>query len=242
MNAAAAPAALVPASDGALLVRFGDAIDLDAHGMVLRLTSALRRQALPFIRNLHPAYSSLLISFDPRAASLAVVQELVVSLLPTLPSVDVPAPRRIEIPVCYAPAFAPDLDAVAAHHGMSTEDVVALHTEAEYLVYFLGFSPGFPYMGGLSPRLATPRLATPRPHVPPGSVGIGGIQTGIYPVASPGGWRLIGRTPLRLFLPEAAMPTLLQMGDVVRFKRIYFDEYESIARRVGAHQHEVQRP
>ena len=240
MNAAAT--ALVPASDSALLVRFGDEIGLEAHLQVQRLTLALRRHPQSFIRNVHPAYASVLVSFDPRLASHAEVQDLVAAMLVTLSLVEVPPPRRLEIPVCYAPAFAPDLDDVARLQGISAEEVIALHVGAEYRVYFLGFAPGFPYMGGLSPRLTTPRLTTPRTLVPVGSVAIGGAQTGIYPVASPGGWRLIGRTPLRLFHPEASVPTLLQMGDLVRFRRIEFDEYESIAHRVRAHLHEVRRP
>jgi KipI family sensor histidine kinase inhibitor len=137
--------------------------------------------------------------------------------LARMDSVQLPAPRTVEVPVRYGGADAPDLVDVATIHGMTPAEVVRIHSSAQYLVYFLGFSPGFPYMGGLPPELATPRLATPRRLVPAGSVGIGGDHTGIYPVASPGGWRIIGRTPLEIFRADRDPPTLLQMGDYVRF-------------------------
>ncbi|MCX6630649.1 MAG: 5-oxoprolinase subunit PxpB, partial [Candidatus Solibacter sp.] len=128
-----------------------------------------------------------------------------------------PEPRHIEIPVRYGGEFGPDLSDVARHTGLTEERVVQLHSAAEYLVYFVGFATCFPYLGGLPPELATPRLAAPRKHVPVGSVAIGGAQAGIYPLASPGGWRLIGRTRLLLFDPSACPPPLLRMGDRVRF-------------------------
>lgn len=129
---------------------------------------------------------------------------------------DVPA-RTVEIPVCYGGDFGPDLADVAKHTGLAPERVVELYSGADYIVYFVGFSTCFPYLGGLPPELATPRLSAPRKHVPVGSVAIGGSQAGIYPLASPGGWRLIGRTSLRLFDPAGSPPPLLRMGDHVRF-------------------------
>jgi len=129
----------------------------------------------------------------------------------------VPESRRIEIPVIYGGSFGPDLDEVAGHCGLSPRQVVELHSSVDYIVYFLGFQPGFAYLGGLAQRLETPRRAEPRLMVPAGSVGIGGSQTGIYPLATPGGWQLIGQTPVQLFNPTAEMPTLLTPGDTVRF-------------------------
>ncbi|HZM14572.1 MAG TPA: 5-oxoprolinase subunit PxpB [Candidatus Krumholzibacteria bacterium] len=233
MSGEAPVPALVPASDHSVLVRFGDEIALEAHRQVLRLTTALLEQPAPFIRNLHPAYASVLVSFDPRAASPAAVQDYLAKLLQELPEVELPPSRTVEIPVCYEPPFAPDLEEVASLHGLSAAEVIALHTQAEYRVYFLGFSPGFPYMGGLPAQLVTPRLATPRTRVPAGSVAIGGAQTGVYPLASPGGWRLIGRTPLPLFRPEASPPALLQMGDLVRFVSVSREAYEAFAGESG---------
>jgi KipI family sensor histidine kinase inhibitor len=129
----------------------------------------------------------------------------------------VPESRRIEIPVIYGGSFGPDLDEVAGHCGLSPRQVVELHSSVDYIVYFLGFQPGFAYLGGLAQKLETPRRAEPRLIVPAGSVGIGGSQTGIYPLATPGGWQLIGQTPVQLFNPTAEMPTLLTPGDTVRF-------------------------
>jgi KipI family sensor histidine kinase inhibitor len=205
-----------PASDCSLLVSFGDTISMDAHCQVRRLVSTLRA-APAGILNLHPAYTSVLIDFDPRRRSHEDMEALLRErmLLPR-EAADTES-RTVEIPVSYGGAWGPDLEEVARHAGVTPARVVELHAAARYVVFFLGFSPGFPYLGGLPPELSAPRLATPRRRVPAGSVAIGGSHTGIYPVESPGGWRLIGRTALRLFDPEASPPALLRMGDEVRF-------------------------
>lgn len=203
----------VPASDHSLLVRFGDEISPDTHRRVRDFVRAFRA---PWLRNLHPAYSTVLISFDPLRATHAEVEAAARAAAGSAPA----APSRlIEIPVRYGGEFGPDLNDVAEHNQLTQEEVIDLHTSADYLVYFLGFSPGFPYLGGMDPRIATPRLPSPRKLVPAGSIAIGGSQTGIYPVASPGGWRLIGRTDLELFRAGRQPPTLLEMGDRVRFVR-----------------------
>jgi inhibitor of KinA len=142
------------------------------------------------------------------------------SLLDRLDVVTLISPRLVEVPVCYHNSVPPDLDFVASHNGLTIDDVIQLHASVEYLVYFVGFTPGFPYLGELADRLATPRLASPRLRVAEGSVAIGGAQTGIYSVPSPGGWQIIGRTPLKLFRPRESSPTLLEIGDHVRFKPI----------------------
>ena len=212
-----------------MLVVFGEVIDPGANRDVQRLMTVLEQARDPFILNLHPAYSSVLVSFDPGRASPAQVMETLEDRLRTLRVIEPPPPRTMEIPVCYAMEFGPDLFDVAESHGLESEEVVRLHCEAEYRVYFVGFSPGFPYLGGLPPGLATPRLATPRTRVPAGSVGIAGTQTGIYPMASPGGWRLIGRTPLRLFDSGCPERMLLRMGDRVLFRSIAREEFGRIA-------------
>ena len=140
------------------------------------------------------------------------------------------APRTVEIPVCYDPEFAPDLDEVARHAQIPTEQVVELHSAADYRVACIGFVPGFPFMAGLPKKIATPRRSNPRKAIPPGAVGIGGAQTGIYPLRSPGGWNLIGRTPLKLFDPITDPPVLLRAGDRVRFRAITRKEFESLKR------------
>ncbi len=204
-----------PASDRSLLLSFGDEISFDAHVAVARLTRSL--EGVRGILNVHPAYTSVLVDFDPRLRSHAQVETLLRARLASQAEKAPPEPRHVEIPVRYGGEFGPDLKDVARHAGLSEERVVELHAAAEYLVYFVGFSTCFPYLGGLPRELATPRLAAPRKHVPVGSVAIGGAQAGIYPLASPGGWRLIGRTELKLFDLSASPPPLLRMGDRVRF-------------------------
>lgn len=226
---------ILPASDSSLLVEFGNSLDRQFHRRVLALFHVLMAESDPRIRNLHPAYSSLLVDFDPLQLSHAELAERIRSAV-NPPGATSPAElqtphrysaRTITVPVCYEPAFGPDLEDVATHHGISQDDLIRLHTSPTYLVYFLGFSPGFAYLGGLDPKLATPRLATPRQHVAAGAVGIAGEQTGVYPVDSAGGWRLIGRTPLRLFDSAAAQPSLMRPGDHVRFRAISRAEFEN---------------
>jgi KipI family sensor histidine kinase inhibitor len=209
-----------PASDRSVLVSFGSEISLEAHREVRRLVR--RFETLPSgILNLHPAYASVLIDFDPRRRRYEDVETMVRERMIEGADSYAPEARTVEIPVCYGGSDGPDLEDVARHTGLSAERVVELHSAAEYLVYFLGFSPGFPYLGGLPPKLATPRLPAPRKLVPAGSVAIGGSQTGVYPVDSPGGWRIIGRTSARLFDPSANPPALLRLGDTVRFEPTY---------------------
>jgi inhibitor of KinA len=206
---------VVDASDRSLLLVFDDRISLAAHWDVLRLTPLL--WSVRGVTNVHPAYASILIDFDPRKIRHRDIERVATELFAQAASAPLPEPRTVEIPVAYGGANGPDLDAVAELTGHTPDEVVAMHSGAEYLVYFLGFSPGFPYLGGLPESIAAPRLETPRRRVPAGSVAIGGQQTGVYPIASPGGWRIIGRTPLRLFDPGADPPVLLRMGDHVRF-------------------------
>jgi KipI family sensor histidine kinase inhibitor len=203
-----------PASDRSLLVVFGDRISAEAHAEVVHLTCGLA--GAREILNLHPAYASVLIDFDPRRRTHAQIEALVRECLRQAGR-PVPPPRTVEIPVRFGGEAGPDLEDVARHTGFTPARVVELFTAPEYLVYFVGFATCFPYLGGLMPDLSTPRLSAPRREVPAGSVAIGGSQAGVYPLASPGGWRLIGRTSLRLFDPEAAPPPLLRMADRVRF-------------------------
>lgn len=204
-----------PASDRSLLVTLGTEISLDAHRQVKTLTGALH--GVRGILNLHPAYASVLVDFDPRLRTHEDVEDAIRAAMTTAEHVPEEPERIVEIPVSYGGEFGPDLPDVARHTGLSPERVVELHAAGDYVVYFVGFSTCFPYLGGLPPELATPRLSAPRKHVPVGSVAIGGSQAGIYPLASPGGWRLIGRTSVRLFDPDASPPPLLRMGDRVRF-------------------------
>lgn len=204
-----------PASDRSLLVTFGEGISREIHGQVFQLTRAL--EGVRGILNLHPAYASVLVEFDPRFRDHAQMETLIRSLEAAETEHQQGESRLVEIPVRYGGEYGPDLPDVARHTGLPPERVVELHAAAEYLVYFLGFAPGFAYLGGLPAELATPRLSAPRKLVPTGSVAIGGNQTGVYPIPSPGGWRIIGHTDAKLFDPSAAEPVMLRMGDRLRF-------------------------
>ncbi|SRR5579884_254183 len=219
-----------PASDHSLLISFGNEISSESHRRVVQLSQQLLKHPSDFILNIQPAYSSILVAFDPLHISFEEVESSVRALLSETRNDPIPMPNRIEIPVCYDPSFAPDLQDVATLNGLSKEEVIEIHLSGNYEVAFIGFTPGFPYLAGMSSRIATPRLPTPRTRVPAGSVAIGGGQTGLYPMSTPGGWRIIGRTPLTLFMPERNPPSLLTLGDEVRFRRISrleFDQFQS---------------
>ncbi len=218
---------IIPASDASLLVVFGNAISPELHDQVIGLFHALQARQDPRIRNLHPGYASLLIDFDPLQLTHDELSSDIQKLTSTRYSEAGSNPDIVTIPVCYDAEFALDMPDVARRAGLPKEEVVRLHSSVTYIVYFLGFSPGFVYLGGLPEILHTPRLTTPRPAIAGGSVGIAGSQTGIYPVDSPGGWKLIGRTPVRMFDPARMPPTRLQPGDRMRFSpvdRKTFDE------------------
>ena len=211
---------VIPASDSSLLIVFGNAISPELHHRVIALFQALQARRDPRIRNLHPGYTSVLVDFDPLRMAHDELAAIVEQSAGAAGLEVEPESRVVSVPVCYDTEFGPDLMDLAQHANISPEEVIRFHSSATYLVYFLGFSPGFAYMGGLPEKLHMPRLATPRGHVAAGTVGIAGSQTGIYPVDSAGGWRLIGRTPWRMFDPKADPPTRLQPGDRVRFSAI----------------------
>jgi KipI family sensor histidine kinase inhibitor len=228
-EAAALQPRISDASDHSLLVAFGDQISPEAHLQVRRLLHLLAGDPPAGLVNLQPAYASLLVSYDPRKVRAEDVRSAVAAKLDAAGDAPLPDARLVDIPLCYGGDSGPDLEEVATACGLDPGEVVREHSAGDYVVYFLGFSPGFPYLGGLSARIAAPRRATPRKRVPAGSVAIGGNQTGIYPLASPGGWQLIGRTPLALFDPARTPPALLALGDRVRFVPITADEFQKLA-------------
>ncbi|HID61798.1 MAG TPA: 5-oxoprolinase subunit PxpB [Anaerolineae bacterium] len=213
------------AGDSALVVEFSNEISEQVNRGVHALACALEKNPLPGLGEAVPTYRSLLIHYDPLRLSCEEVRAFVSDVLQKGEEVLEHESRVVEIPVVYGGEFGPDIEFVAEYNSLSVEEVVRIHSAATYLVYMLGFSPGFAYLGGMSEAIATPRLETPRTLVPAGSVGIAGQQTGIYPIATPGGWRLIGRTPLKLFDPKSDPPTLLKAGDTVRFTPISEGEY-----------------
>jgi KipI family sensor histidine kinase inhibitor len=208
------------ASDQSLLMYFGHQITLEAHEYVRKLLRLLETQPIAGVRNFHPAYCSLLVKFDPLKLQHKELEAIMREYLKRLDRVSLPKPRQIEIPVCYGGEYGPDLNDVSAMHGITPAETIELHSSATYLVYFLGFVPGFAYLGELSEALVTPRLPRPRRSVPAGSVGIAGSQTGVYPFTTPGGWRLLGRTPLSMFRSDRNAFSLLTIGDRVRFTPI----------------------
>lgn len=209
---------LSPAGDSAVLVQFGDAIDAHTNAQVHRLAAGIARANWEGFGEPVPAYSSLLVHYDLLVWDYSAAAKKIENLLPDMDGEWVKTGARlVEIPVVYGGEEGPDLEEVAAMHGITATEVIRLHSGSEYLVYMIGFTPGFPYLGGLDERIATPRRASPRTLVPAGSVGIAGQQTGVYPLASPGGWQIIGRTLLNLFDPGREPPSLLAPGDRVRF-------------------------
>lgn len=212
--------------DRMLLVELGEGIDLRVNESVRALTELLRKEPPSGVTVVLPAYRSLALVYDPLVTHPAALQEMVRGMSDRLADADIPPPRTVDIPVCYGGELGPDIAFVADHNGLSVADVIAVHSAQPYHIYTIGFAPGFPYLGGLDARLHTPRLETPRTFVAAGSVGIAEAQTGIYPLDSPGGWRLIGRTPLKLFDAKRQRPFLYQTGDSIRFVPIEPEQYQ----------------
>ena len=216
-------------SENALLVRLGDQLDPATNQLAHRLTAALQRLCLPGVVDLAPAYASVLVQFDwhhmPDSALLEAIHTCLSTMNATTAALDA---AIVTVPVCYGGEFGPDLDEVARLTGLTADAVIQRHTAAVYPVAMLGFAPGFPYLLGLEPALHVPRRAMPRTRVAAGSVAIGGAQTGIYPNDLPGGWQLIGRTPLQLFDPERTPPCWINVGQSVRFQFIDADTFKQL--------------
>ena len=221
----------LPAGDCAVVVELADEISPEINARIRTLDVALGRRQVPGIVDLVPTYRSLLIYYDPVRVRLPELQDHVLSVVALEPDA-LPPPNVLHIPTVYGREYGPDMDFVARHAGLSADEVAAIHAGSDYLVYMMGFNTGFPYLGGMSSRIAAPRLETPRTLVPAGSVGIAQMQTGIYPVDSPGGWQIIGRSPVRLFDPRREPPVAIEAGDYVRFDRIDEARYREIERDV----------
>jgi KipI family sensor histidine kinase inhibitor len=211
-----------------MLIDCGNEISPEVRGRVQAVDRAFREASANGVIEIIPAYSAVLVRFDPSLASIDELIAIASNVDPNAPR-DL-APRRFTLPVSYGGDHGPDLGEVAKIHGISEGQVVALHAGVDYPIYCLGFTPGFAFLGDLDPTLHTPRLDSPRPRVPAGSVAIGGEQTGVYPVATPGGWRIIGRCPLRLFDPLADPPVPYLPGDHIRFQPVSKTEFEALAR------------
>jgi inhibitor of KinA len=222
------------AGDAAVSIEVADEISREANARVLTMERLLLDARLPGLVETLPTFRALLVTYDPLVLGWERLRGELEALAPRLEHAPTPPGRRVELPCAYGGEYGPDLDEVARRLGLEPADVVRLHTEAEHYVYFIGFTPGLPYMAGQPAALTIPRLDRPRTKTPPGSVGIGGSQTSIYPVESPGGFWLLGRTPLRLYDPGAPDPILLRAGDRVRFRPIDAAEFRTIAAAVLA--------
>ncbi|WP_349409772.1 5-oxoprolinase subunit PxpB [Pseudalkalibacillus sp. SCS-8] len=232
---------LSPLGDAAVIIQLGTDISLDTHHAVRSLTRYLEDHPIPGTLDLVPAFTSVTLYYNPiqvqdhndhdsqgeHSPYESMCKKLHNILERFEPSSEKEA-RTIEIPVCYGGELGPDLEEVADHNQLSVDEVIDIHSNGDYLVYMLGFAPGFPYIGGMSEKIATPRRDDPRTSIPAGSVGIAGSQTGVYPIETPGGWQLIGQTPLKLFDLDQDPPTLLEAGDKIRFKPISLSEFKEL--------------
>jgi len=217
----------LPAGDSALIVELGDEISEECNERAIALSGEIT--GIRGVSEVVPTYRSLLVYYDPLITSFDELVENGKEKMRTLKMRRMRG-KTFEVPVCYGGDFGPDLGFVARHNSMSEEEVIRAHHSRDYRIYMMGFLPGFPYLGGMDERIATPRLENPRTKIPAGSVGIAGKQTGIYPLESPGGWRIIGRTPMKLYDPDADDPVPMRAGDVIRFVRISREEYEEMTR------------
>lgn len=222
-----------PCGDTALMIQFEQKIDPAILREVRQMTEKIQNAQLKGIIDLIPSYAALLVKFDPAVFSYEMLKQKIEVLAGKEDRKTASAVRYIDIPVLYGKPFPEDLDHVAKHAGCSIDEVIRIHTGNEYPVYMMGFLPGFPYLGNLDDRLHTPRRKEPRISIPAGSVGIGGAQTGIYPLTSPGGWHILGLTPVKLYDPDAEDPVLLRSGDVIRFRAVSEEEFREIEEAGG---------
>jgi KipI family sensor histidine kinase inhibitor len=219
--------------DSCIVLEFGKKISPEINMKVLNMFNSLNEANINGVTEIIPTYRSLYINYDPLLIQLEDLKNRIRETQKCSKKIEFSSTRVVEIPTLYGGKYGPDLLFVAEYHQISPSEVVDIHTSKDYLVYMLGFTPGFAYLGELSNIISTPRLETPRLKVPAGTVAIAGTQTGIYPVESPGGWRLLGRTPIELFNPYKDPPALLKPSDHVRFIQIDEDEYKNISRNVA---------
>lgn len=224
---------IVPEGDQAVLVEFENEISESCNRKVSLLKKHIEQETIEGIVETIPAFRSLLIFYNPMQVSYGQLKRKVKSLLKKSEKQESLEKTIIRIPVCYEEEFGIDMKQLCEHTGLNREEIIQIHTGNDYLIYMLGFLPGFPYLGGLDPRLEMSRLDNPRTSIPAGAVGIGGKQTGIYPLASPGGWRIIGQTPIRLYDSRRKKQVLYQAGDYIRFEAISSDRYHEIEQMVS---------
>lgn len=227
--------------DRGLVAEFGNAISPEISAKVRGLYMAVLSSDIPGITDLNPTYRSLMVEYDPEMILYEELTARLMALESRMEELSLPEPNILVVPTLYGgEEYGPDMQTVMETSGLTQEEVIAIHTGTDYLVYMLGFSPGFSYLGGMDKRIETPRLKVPRALIPGGSVGIAGQQTGIYSIDSPGGWQLIGRTPIKIYDPYREKPILHKAGDYIRFVQIDKGEYDKICAQVEAGTYEYQ--
>lgn len=229
----------IPAGDSAVVVEIGNEISPEINRKVRNFMLALESRDILGVIDLVPSYRSLLVCYDPLVIGLDQITKELKEADKVSVSETVLRPKVVHVPVLYGGDAGPDLNFVGSHNGLTEQAVIDIHTGTDYLVYMLGFSPGFPYLGGMPETISTPRLDTPRTVIPAGSVGIAENQTGVYPSATPGGWRLIGKTPLKFFDPTVTPPALVDPGDYIRFVSITKDQYGDTQERMAKGTYEI---
>lgn len=236
-------AKILTAGDSALLIEFEQKIAPEINAQITAFVHLLKGQHIEGVTDLIPAFASLLINYDPRVIGYKDLKARIEELLKIEVSEEAGDARVFEIPVCYGGEYGPDIANIAENAGLSEQEVIDIHCSKDYLIYMLGFLPGFVYLGGLDERIHTPRLANPRISIPAGSVGIAASQTGIYPLNSPGGWQLLGMTPVKTYDPERETPILVEAGDYIRFVPVTEEEFLKIKKQVddGTYEYVVHR-
>ena len=228
-----AEARFLPTGDTSVCVEFGNEISEKINSEIRAFNILLNEEKIKGIIETVPTYRSIMVHYDPGVIPYRTLIGRLKALTGKMDKVEIPPSDVLEIPVLYGGEMGPDLAFVAQNAGISEDEVVKIHTSTEYLIYMLGFTPGFTYLGGMSDKIATPRLKQPRVKIPAGSVGIAGKQTGVYPIDSPGGWQLIGRTPVKMYDPDREVPILPHAGQYIKFKAVSQAEYDKIAEEVA---------
>lgn len=226
--------------DRGLRVVLGESISKETNEKIRSLTTQLEKERIDGVLEWIPAYTTVSIFYNPEKITFDALSQKIHELYENLSQIEIPPAEVVTIPVCYGGKYGPDLENVAAHNKLTEEEVIRIHSGNDYLIYMMGFSPGFPYLGGMSDKISTPRLESPRKKIPAGSVGIAGSQTGVYPSDSPGGWQIIGRTPLKLYDPKSDTPILLRAGNYVRFRSVTEAEYEEIYQSIMKGTYELE--
>lgn len=223
-----------PVGDQALIIEFEDVVSPEINQQIRAMIKVIKNHKIKGIIELIPSYSSLMVYYDVQTIGFRELIKKLNSLERQIEDLEISEAEIIKVPTVYGDKYGPDIEDVAEYNGLSVDEVIEIHTSRPYLIYMLGFVPGFPYLGGMDKRIATPRLENPRTKIPAGSVGIAGEQTGIYPLDTPGGWRLIGRTYLKLYDLDSDEPFLLKVGDYLQFFQISKNEYESKVQEIGS--------